>query len=91
MVRTPEYHEDHERTAAAVVKDLGLQVPPGQAAAAFASADGFEMTPEDNAEWQRPLQAVGQFLIGRDGVIRWARAEWSPTALPQMDELLSLL
>lgn len=91
MVRTPEYREQHERRAAAVVRELGLQVPPGQAAAVFAGADGFEMTPEDNDEWQRPLQSVGQFLIGRDGVIRWARAEWSATALPQTEELLSLL
>lgn len=91
MVRTPEYRERHERKAAALVEELGLQAPPGEAAAVFAAADGFEMTPEDNAEWQRPLQAVGQFLIGRDGVIRWARAEWSPTALPKTDDLLSLL
>jgi len=91
MVRTPEYREQHERRAAAVVEELGLQAPPGQAAAVFAGADGFEMTPEDNDEWQRPLQACGQFLIGRDGVIRWARAEWSATALPQTDELVSLL
>lgn len=91
MVRTPEYREQHARRAAAVVEELGLHAPPGQAAAVFAGADGFEMTPEDDVEWQRPLQSVGQFLIGRDGVIRWARAEWSATALPRTDELLSLL
>jgi hypothetical protein len=34
--------------------------------------DGFEMTAEDQAEHERPLQLVGHFLVGRDGVILWA-------------------
>ena len=57
----------------------------------FSTSDGFEMTAADQAEWQRPLQAVGHFLIGRDGLIRWARVETSITALPPPEELLSLV
>jgi hypothetical protein len=49
------------------------------------------MTAADQAEWQRPLQAVGHFLTGRDGLTRWARVETSITALPPVDELLSLV
>ena len=80
-----------ERTAAAILQEQGLQAPPGQAAAVFAASDGFEMTGDDEAEWQRPLQQVAHFLIGRDGVIRWARAEMRLTVLPTTEELLHLL
>jgi hypothetical protein len=49
------------------------------------------MTTEDDAESKRPLQANGDFLIGRDGLIRWARVETSITALPKVEELLALI
>ncbi len=91
VVRTPELRQRAERRAAEILQERGLQAPPGQAASIFAASDGFEMTTEDQAEWQRPLQVVGHFLIGRDGLIRWARVETSLTALPQTEELLSLL
>ena len=91
MIRTPEFRHGTERRAAEILQEQGLQVPPGQAASVFAASDGFEMTTEDQAEWQRPLQAFAHFLIGRDGLIRWARVEMTVTALPKTEELLSLL
>jgi hypothetical protein len=57
----------------------------------FMNWDGFDMTPEDDAEWKRPLQSVGYFLIGRDGVIRWARVEARVQPLPKAEELLTLV
>jgi hypothetical protein len=70
---------------------MGVEAPTGKAAFTFATADGFEATSEDDAEYRRPLQSVGCFLIGCDGVIRWGRVEISVTALPQPDLLRSLL
>jgi len=55
--------------------------------------DGFEMTAEDETEFERPLQVVGYFLVGPDGVIRWARVAARETSLllPKTEELLALL
>lgn len=91
VIRTPELRQGTERRAAELLREAGLPAPPGEAASVFAASDGFEMTTEDQAEWQRPLQAVGHFLIGQDGRIRWARVETTVTALPKPEELLSLL
>ena len=55
------------------------------------ASDGFEMTPEDRGELERPLQRVGHFLIGTDARIRWARIEDRITNLPDAEELRALL
>jgi peroxiredoxin len=91
VTRTPEMRESIERRASEILRESGLEAPPGQAGAVFLVSDGFEMTTEDEAERQRPLQGKGDFLIGRDGLIRWARIETSTTALPKMEELLALI
>ena len=91
MIRTPETRQATERRAAEILRDLGLEAEPGQAAMVFRRADGFEMTADDQAEWQRPLLRVGYFLINRDGLIRWARVDTSPTPLPKVEDLVSLL
>src|SRR5262245_51967797 len=91
VVRTPELREEIERRAAAALPELGLRAAPGEAAAVFKTWDGFEMTTEDHAEVQRPMQSVGSFLIGQDGLIRWAQVGPAFPALPNIDELLSRL
>ncbi|MBI1847474.1 MAG: hypothetical protein HY294_07450 [Candidatus Rokubacteria bacterium] len=89
--RTLELGEETERHAAEVLRELGLQAPPGQAGSAFSTSDGFEMTTEDESEWKRPLRSVGYFLIGRDGVIRGSRADTRIRLLPEVAELLALV
>jgi hypothetical protein len=95
VIRTPELRQETERSAAEILRELGLQAPPGQATAVFDASvdasDGFEMTAEDDAEWKRPLQSVGYFLIGRDGLIRWSRVEARITTVPAVEELLALV
>jgi hypothetical protein len=91
MVRTPEFREETERRAAESLRELGLSAPPGQAGAVFQAADGFEMTAEDEAERQRPLQTIAYFLVGRDGMIRWSHADPRLTLIPKVEELLSLI
>ena len=91
--RTAQFLEETRRLAAEANAELGIEAPPGEAALAFMKWDGFEMTAEDTAEHERPLQFVGSFLIDRDGVIRWAQvvARESSLHLPKREELLPLL
>jgi hypothetical protein len=91
MVRTPEFRDETERRAAEALRELGLGAPAGQAGAVFAASDGFEMTAEDEAERQRPLQTIAYFLIGRDGLIRWSHADPRLALVPKAEELLSLI
>jgi hypothetical protein len=49
------------------------------------------MTDEDDAEWKRPLQSVGYFLVGPDSVVRWARVEPRMFLLPKAEEILPLV
>jgi peroxiredoxin len=92
VARAPEHRTEVESNAVAVLRALGIEAPTGEAAVTFAGLDGFEMTEEDDAEWKRPLQAIGYFLVGRDGLIRWARVDQRGfRPLPTVDEILPLL
>lgn len=91
VIRPPAMPQTTEREAAAILRESGLEFPPGQALEVFAKSDGFEMTSEDDTEWRRPMQVTGDFLIGRDGVIRWARVDIILTAFPKVEDLLALL
>jgi peroxiredoxin len=90
MIRSPEFVQETERKAAEILRGRGIEAPLGQARWVFL-ASGFEMTPEDQAEFQRPHQAVASFLIGSDGLIRWARVDPWIVPLPNVEELLSLI
>jgi peroxiredoxin len=90
-IRNPDGRAVVERKAAAVLAELGMDARPGEAAAVFAAWDGFEMTAEDNAEWQRPLQTAAYFLIGRDGVIRWTEVMDPLVSLPKVEKFIALV
>ena len=83
--------EETERQAEAVLQELGIRHRAGEATAVFLTAGGFEMTPEDETEFGLARQAVGYFLIGRDGVIRWTRDDIHMLPLPSPQELTALL
>jgi len=91
QVRTPEFRAETNRQAADVLREMGVAARSGDAAImAFYTGDGFEPTAEDETERERPLQSVGHFLIGEDGLIRWARVDWrEQKALPAVNELLA--
>ena len=89
--RGPELREETERRSAAILGELGIQPPAGEALQVFLTADGFEFTPEDQAEYGRARQVVGHFLVGSDGVIRWTREDVHMLALPSPRELTALL
>jgi class 3 adenylate cyclase len=69
--KTPAFVEETERRAAKILRDQGVKVEAGEARSVFMASNGFAITVEDQAELQRQNQTVGQFLIGRDGLIRW--------------------
>ena len=70
-------------------------LPVMQAAEAISKLDGYAANPTDQADMQRQWpQLKGQFLIDRDGVVRWANVEASDglTGLgkfPSRDEILA--
>jgi hypothetical protein len=90
VARTPEFLQETERKASEILLEERQEPPPGQALSIFMTSGGFEMTIEDRAEMKRPAPATAHFLIGRDGVIRWARVDPLMVPLPSAEELSSL-
>ena len=93
IARDDEAGEMVERAAQRLAGELHIEAPPGQGRAVVDAADGFERLESDAADRLRhQIQLVGQFLIDRDGVIRWCRTEdrASYAMFPSMEELLLL-
>jgi hypothetical protein len=82
-----------EHAAQRVAGELGLTAPAGRAREVIDAADGFERQASDAEDRVRhQIQMVGQFLIDRDGIVRWVRAEDRDgyAVFPATDELLAL-
>ena len=77
-VPTPEFMQALETTRINPTGMLPEPLPIMQAAEALAKADGYVNTPTDTADIDRQFpQLKGQFLIDRDGIVRWANIEAS--------------
>jgi peroxiredoxin len=75
---TPEFMHALETVRINPDGVLPAPLPIAQAAMAVAKADGYVETPTDKAELERQWpQLKAQFLIDRDGVVRWANIEAS--------------
>jgi peroxiredoxin len=93
IARNAEAGEMIEHAAQRVAGELGLAAQAGRAREVIDAADGFERAPSDADDRARhQIQMVGQFLIDRDGYVRWCRAEARGTyaLFPDADELLAL-
>jgi hypothetical protein len=56
--------------------ELPAALPIREASAALSRLEGFELTPTDREDAARPfLQFLGQFLVDREGIIRWTNVE----------------
>lgn len=56
--------------------ELPEPLPIPEASSALSRLDGFAPTPTDREDAARPfLQLLGQFLIDREGIIRWTNIE----------------
>ena len=73
---TPELQQVMEHTYVNPTGELPAPLPVPAAAAALGALDGYQMTATDerDAELTFP-QMKGQFLIDRDGIVRWANIE----------------
>jgi hypothetical protein len=76
--------------------DLREPLPIMEAAAAVAKLDGYAENETDHADTQRQWpQLKAQYLIDRDGMVRWANIECATEGLagvgkfPSVDEILA--
>lgn len=90
FVRTPEIMAAGVQRAAELVREMKID-SGGDPFNTMHHYDGWVDTAEDDAEFKRPLQSVGYYLIDRQGVIRWAGAGELLADLPRPESLLALV
>ena len=65
--------------------ELPAPVPMMEALNALDEKDRFEWTPTDEAESERQVPLLlGQFLVDRDGIIRWVNIEGTRRGVADM-------
>ena len=88
MPPPPEMWDAVERAAVRELKLPGS--PAGGAYQQLGSFDGYQVTPADNADFERhQAQFTGQFLIDREGIVRWVNVEGAREGLDGVDRLPS--
>lgn len=79
---TPDLMQAMETTRIDPTGELPEPRPIMDVAMAMAKADGYVENPTDKAEMERQWpQLKGQFLIDRDGIVRWANVECATEGL----------
>ena len=92
---TPEFMAGLEATKINPTGELPAPLPVMEAAAKLAEIDGYAGTPVDQADMERQFpQLKAQFLIDRDGIVRWANFEGAKGMsevgqIPSDEELLA--
>jgi peroxiredoxin len=93
---TPEFMQAFQTTRVNPFGDFPEPLPLPQAVEVVAKADGYAPNDRDNADMERQWpQLKGQFLIDRDGIVRWAHIECAiegPAGmgkLPSADEIIA--
>jgi len=93
---TPELMKMVENIYINPTGELPAALPVPAAGAALSVLDGYHNTPADQRDAERSFtQLKGQFLIDRDGIVRWAHIECGEEGLsglgksPSHDELIS--
>ena len=75
-----------ETSSRAAARDLGIQVAGWSAHEAIARLDRFDVTDSEQREMGRhQLQFTGQFLLDRDGIVRWSNIECASEGLAGID------
>ena len=84
---TPEILQTIRSKTAGLARERGLEVPEAEAKGGLNRLDGFEPVGSDSAEAERhQLQFVGQFLLDREGIVRWANVECAREGLAGLDK-----
>jgi hypothetical protein len=88
MPPPPEMWDAVERAA---VRELKLpESPPSGAYQQLGGFDAYQVTTADTADFERHrAQFVGQFLIDREGIVRWVNVECAREGLEGIDRLPS--
>jgi peroxiredoxin len=72
----PDIEEAMRTTRVNPTGELPAALPVREASAFLSGADGYDPTPRDHEDRARPfLQFLGQFLVDRQGIIRWTSFE----------------
>ena len=84
---TPEVMQAVHGAYRNLARELKLKVPDDQARDVIGRLDGFEPTESENAEFQRhQVQFTGQFLVDRQGIVRWSNIECAQDGLAGIDK-----
>ena len=93
---TPEFMRALETTRINPAGEFPEPLPIMEAAATIAKLDGYTENQTDKAEMERQWpQLKGQFLIDREGIVRWANVECATEGVagvgkfPSIDEILA--
>jgi peroxiredoxin len=87
---TPELGQMVEAAAVAYGREHGVSVTPGTAHQDLNALDGYVPTDDDEADFARhQAQLIGQFLVDRDGIVRWVNIERTPGEFPSEADLLA--
>jgi peroxiredoxin len=93
---TPEFTKGMQTTRINPYGDFPAPLPIPEAAATLAKQDGYTENDTDKADLNRQFpQLRGQFMIDRDGIVRWANIECSTEGLagagkvPSEEEILT--
>jgi hypothetical protein len=82
---TPQILEAVQALRTDLQGELPAPVTMEEAARALHAKDGYEWTAEDDEESARQFPTlIGQFLIDRDGLIRWVNVEGSRNGLADL-------
>jgi peroxiredoxin len=94
---TPEVIEAIQQTKVNPTGELSAELPILEAVSALDKVEGFSPTPDDGRDGERQMgQLKGQFLIDRDGVVRWVNVECANEGLggfgkfPSEEQLLEV-
>ncbi|HSB62344.1 MAG TPA: peroxiredoxin-like family protein [Vicinamibacteria bacterium] len=91
MPYTPEIMQAIEEAAEGWVREVGVTAAPGKAHEAVATLDGYQPHPNDTGDMERhQAQLIAQFLVDREGVVRWVSVEGKVGDFPSADELEKL-
>jgi peroxiredoxin len=95
-IATPELMQALDTTRVNPYGDLPEPLPVVEAAASIGKFDGYVVNETDRADTERQWpQLKAQFLIDREGIVRWANIECATEGmagigkLPSLDEILS--
>jgi peroxiredoxin len=90
MPLTAELMQAAEAAALTYGREHGVAVKPGTAFQDLNAVDGYAPTKDDGGDFARhQAQFIGQFLVDRDGVVRWVNIERAPGDFPSEADLLA--